>query len=113
MEVVIQPLHLSQNGHYAVRRLSQFCHYAVWRLSQFEHYAVWGLILIAPKVEAIVVLGCLWLLSAGPEVDAFAEAVILHRHFILLGRQVLIGLHADARVVHHVLGVHLNQRCLW
>ena len=94
--------------------LSQNGHYAVWRLSQFEHYTVWGLILIAPKVEAIVVLGSLWLRSTVPNADAFvAEVVILHRHSILLGSQVIIGLHADARVVHHVLGVHLNQRCLW
>ena len=95
--------------------LSQFCHYAVWGLSRFCHYAVLGLILIAPKVEAIVVLGSLWLRSTVPNADAFvAEAVvILQCHFILLGSQVLIGLHADARVVHHVLGVHLNQRCLW
>ena len=95
--------------------LSQFCHYAVWGLSRFCHYAVLGLILIAPKVEAIVVLGSLWLRSTVPNADAFvAEAVvILQCHFILLGSQVIIFLHADACGGHHLFGVHLEQRCLW
>ena len=55
-----------------------------------------SLILVAPEVEAFVVLGGLWLRSTVPNADVLAaEAVVsLYSHFILLGRQVLVAPHA-------------------